>query len=228
MNEIQLSNVPVQTMSSLEIAKLTGKEHRNVMRDIRIMLTELHGVEGVLRFEQSLTNPQNGQVYPVFNLPKRESLILVSGYSIKMRAAIIDRWQELESKNQHYIPKTYSAALQLCADQAKELEEARPAIEFAERHASAKGLHSIRETAKALHFVESEFVNAMLRDKVIYRTADGKLMPYAEYQKDGTFDCIAGSRNGHAFVQTKVTAKGMQKLSNKYSKTLRYCEFDLF
>ena len=34
-------SVVVKSMSSLEIAELTGKEHRNVMSDIRKMLDEL-------------------------------------------------------------------------------------------------------------------------------------------------------------------------------------------
>ena len=86
------TNAPL-TMSSLEIAKLTGKEHYNVMRDIRTMLEGLDF--GDLKFQGSYLSAQKKQM-PCYNLPKRECFILVSGYNIKLRAAIIDRWQELE------------------------------------------------------------------------------------------------------------------------------------
>lgn len=82
------------TMSSLEIAELTGKEHRNVMRDIRKMLESLEN-GNALSFERVYTDSK-GETRPCYHLPKRECLILVSGYDVPLRAKIIDRWMELE------------------------------------------------------------------------------------------------------------------------------------
>lgn len=84
------------TMSTVEIADLTGKRHDNVLRDADKMLEELAD-GGALKFEGSYKTAQGKEVR-CLNLPKRETLILVSGYSVELRARIIDRWQELEAK----------------------------------------------------------------------------------------------------------------------------------
>ncbi len=91
MNALTLN---IQTMSSREIAELTGKRHDNVMVDIRNMFESLK-IQST-EFSGDYKDDK-GRTYPCFNLPKRETLILVSGYSVELRAKIIDRWQELET-----------------------------------------------------------------------------------------------------------------------------------
>lgn len=80
-------------MTSREIAELTGKRHDHVLRDTEKMLAELGETSPQIwgDLDDAYGRPQR-----VAFLPKRETLILVSGYSAAMRARIIDRWQELE------------------------------------------------------------------------------------------------------------------------------------
>ncbi|CAO4145234.1 hypothetical protein GPNCGGLF_LOCUS2095 [Methylorubrum aminovorans] len=94
-------------MSSLEIAERTEKRHDNVMRDIRAMLIELYGEGGLLSFEDTLTNPQNNQEYPIYRLPKRECMILVAGYSIPLRMAVAGR--EAMRRSSDAMPSSTSA-----------------------------------------------------------------------------------------------------------------------
>ena len=83
-----------QTMSSLEIASFTGKDHRHVLADIRKMLDEL----GIATAEFSAVyKADNKQTYECFNLPYRETMILMAGYSLKLRAKIVDEWIELKT-----------------------------------------------------------------------------------------------------------------------------------
>lgn len=88
------SNTTVQTMSSREIAELTGKQHQHVKRDIESMFEQLG--EDASSFGRIYFDSMNRQ-QTEYHLPKRETLILVSGYSVVLRSRIIDRWQELEA-----------------------------------------------------------------------------------------------------------------------------------
>jgi phage antirepressor YoqD-like protein len=84
------------TMSTREIAEITGKAHQHVLRDAEIMLTALElPPEG---YVQNWTHPQNGQTYRQFALPQDLTITLVAGYDAKLRHRIIVRWQELEGR----------------------------------------------------------------------------------------------------------------------------------
>ena len=91
------------TMSSLEIAELTGKQHGHVMRDAKVMLTELHGEGGHSRFGASY-RAGNGKMEPCYELPYDETMVLITGYSIPLRAAVVRRWRELEARQAPSIP----------------------------------------------------------------------------------------------------------------------------
>lgn len=123
MNLVNIENT--LTMTSREIAGLTQKEHRHVVRDIQVMMGELEiDPEG---YAQLWTHPQNGQTYREYALPKDLTLTLISGYSVLVRKRIIDRWQELEEQAKPKLPSNYIEALQALLQSEQEKE--RVAIE---------------------------------------------------------------------------------------------------
>ena len=106
-------------MPSREIAALTNKRHADVMRDIRKTLEALEINESkfasveidMLKFQRIYKDTMNhpnmegseyehrGNTYTEYHLNKELTLTLVSGYNVKLRNAIIKRWQELEDKD---------------------------------------------------------------------------------------------------------------------------------
>ena len=98
-----------RTMTSLQIAEITGKTHSNVMRDIRNILEQLED-RRQFSFELS-SRPQpmpNGGSKEVscYILTKKDCLLLASGYDANLRAKIINRWEELE-ENKREPQKNY-------------------------------------------------------------------------------------------------------------------------
>ena len=88
-----------QIITSLDIARLTGKEHKNVLRDIRNMepaWEKLHQ----LKFEQMQIRenlPNNGyRLRKVYALTKLECLYIATKYDDVSRAKLVLRWEELE------------------------------------------------------------------------------------------------------------------------------------
>ncbi|WP_219017591.1 Rha family transcriptional regulator [Shewanella algae] len=100
-------------MSSREIAELTGKRHDHVCRDIRNMLSQLGLAETSFRSGYFDANNQQRTEY---RLPRRECEILVCGYDVVRRAAVIDRWLELETK-QRQLPNMTPGPLRFTVDQ---------------------------------------------------------------------------------------------------------------
>lgn len=93
MFDLTTTNTDVQIMTSREIAELTGKRHDNVLRDIESIASVLS------ESSKSITyTGYNNKQQREWHLTKRDTLLVISGYNVELRARIIDRWEELERK----------------------------------------------------------------------------------------------------------------------------------
>lgn len=171
-------NVSRHTMSSREIAELTGSSHDNVLKTIRSLV-----VKGVVSSNDTpYVHAQNGQVYREFLLTQRDTLVVVSGYSVELRAKIIDRWQELEAQvGKFQIPATYAEALQAAADQARDNQSLRlvildqePKVAAIKRLAAAGGAICITDTAKQLQLQPSRLFSWLEQHRWIFRRKGSK------------------------------------------------------
>jgi phage antirepressor YoqD-like protein len=168
------------TMSSLEIAELTGKRHPDVLRDIRNMLEPLgHAYEQYC----SKAPSRGGRPITVANLPRRECLILVSGYSVELRARIIDRLEEMDRQEPSVqLPDLANpkVLLAILADYAQDkvhlqdrLNDLTPKAVALERIAEADGTMCVTDAAKVLQVPPKQLFAFLRRHDWIYRRAGG-------------------------------------------------------
>ncbi|MCK3657249.1 antirepressor [Pasteurellaceae bacterium Pebbles2] len=211
------------TMSSREIAELCEKQHAHVLRDIRNMLNELYpnldslDLKGIFVKKDLLTG-----LTDEICLPKRETMILVSGYRIDLRAKIIDRLEELESQQTPtaVIPQSYSEALMLAAKLQAEKERNAPKVAFVDHYVDVGTSKSLREVSKILKMPERAMIDCLIRDKFLFRQS-GNLLPHQTAHSKGYFTVKTGTaEHGHNFTQTRVTGKGMEFIAARYASEL--------
>ena len=190
-----------ETMSSLQIAELTGKQHSNVMRDIRNILEQLeekHKFNFELMFKITKLGNNAERKDPYYLLTKKDCLLLASGYDANLRAKIINRWEELEKEKRFgnfVIPSTFSEALMLAAKQAEEIEEKNkllleqtPKVEFYNAVTGSEDTIDMRTVATVLNMgIGRNKIFEVLRDK---RVLDRKNMPYQKYIDLGYFRTV--------------------------------------
>lgn len=90
------------TMTSREIAEITGKQHKNVLVDCD-KLNENYRVMGLAEISADFYMDQRNRNQREYKLTKMQTLDLMTGYNIELRIKVIRRWEELENnlKNLH-------------------------------------------------------------------------------------------------------------------------------
>ena len=209
-------NASILTMSSREIAEITHKEHKNVLRVIRDLIEQnLVAQIEPLKFEY------RNQWFDYYELNKRDTFV-VARLSPEFTAAVVDRWQALENRQKPtaLIPQSFSEALMLAAQLQAEKERNAPKVAFVDHYVEVGTSKSFRETAKILKIPERALVNRLVEDKYLYRQS-GVLLPYQSAHTKDLFTVKTGTaEHGHNYTQTRVTSKGIEFIASRYASEL--------
>lgn len=222
-----------QTMSSLQIAELTGKNHKEVMRSIRNMEPAWEKING-RRFALVEYKDAKGEKRPCYHLTKTECLYVATKFNDEARAKLVLRWEELETANanQYQVPTSFREALLLAAEQQGQIEEQRKLLlaqgeQIAEKDRAIAELHertsyldqilnskntvTTTQIAQDYGMSASKF-NKLLASLKIQRKVGGQWILYAPHNTMGyvhsdTF-IPENSTTGKVVMVTKWLQKG--------------------
>lgn len=180
----------VATMTSMEIAEITCKEHRNVLRDIRDEEEKLGTEISQLIFEQSEYTNERGRKYECYNLTRDGVLQIGARYDAKIRFTLIQRMNQLEEKanNTLRLPRNYKEALQSLLVEVEKnevlteiVEKQTPKVEYHDTVLKADKLSTASMVAKDLGMSAQAFNKKLHEMKIQYKK--GKTwMFYAEHE----------------------------------------------
>ena len=231
-----------ETMTSLEIAEVTGKRHDSILRDIRNILSQ--GVDAHNFVETSYTDKSNRQ-QKCYTLTKKGCLILASGYDVILREKIINRWEELETKerNQYQVPQSFAEALMLAAKQQEQIEEQQRQLEanskeivelngaIAEMEPKVTYVDMIlasKETVTTTQIAQdygqsAKAFNVLLRNFGVQHKVGGQWVLYAKhlpfgYVQSDTFPIVHKNGTNGTVMHTKWTQKGRLFLYEELKK----------
>ncbi len=162
------------TMSSREVADLTGKQHHHVVRDIKHNLAELN--LDASKFGCIYLDASNRK-QTEYLLPPDLVMTLLTGYSVPLRHRVVTRLHELESVSRHVaIPQSLPEALRFAADLADKngelqrlISDQAPKVAAIKRLAVAGGAICITDAAKQLGVAPSRLFAWLEQRRWIFR-----------------------------------------------------------
>ena len=233
-----------ETMTSLEIAEVTGRNHKDVMRSIREMEDAWVKVNG-RKFALVEYKDAKGEMRPCYSLNKTECLYIATKFNDEARAKLVLRWEELETKerNQYQVPQSFAEALMLAAKQQEQIEEQQRQLEanskeivelngaIAEMEPKVTYVDMIlasKETVTTTQIAQdygqsAKAFNVLLRNFGVQHKVGGQWVLYAKhlpfgYVQSDTFPIVHKNGTNGTVMHTKWTQKGRLFLYEELKK----------
>lgn len=165
-----------QHMTSLEIAQLSGKNHKDVLKAIRNMEPGWVQIAG-RKFALGSYEDINGQSRPCYFLSKTETLYIATKFNDEARARLVLRWEQLEKERlmEMQKPKQRPKEIRLLACDEEVLDEADDILgdELAKLNKYSRNCYTASEIAKVFG-MDGRDLNSFLADQNIIRWARGQ------------------------------------------------------
>ena len=213
---IQTLQINNQTMSSREIADLCEKQHGHVKRDIETMCQQIE--IDASKFGYTYIDASNRRQFE-YMLDKDLTITLVAGYNAQLRYRIVKRWQALEANtNSPVIPQNFADALQLAADQARQLELAKPKISHYDNVVERAGLLNATQVAQKVR-LSAVAMNKVLDELGVYNKAVKRSRVFQQWfidkglgevkQTDQGFSQALFTKRGEAWIIERLISEGV-------------------
>ena len=169
-----------QRMTSLEIAKVTGKMHKDVMKAIRNMEPAWVKVNG-RNFALVDYKDSKGELRPCYSLTKTECLYIATKFNDEARARLVIRWQQLE---QERMMKNCVRHLLVTDEDVMNEAERIVGRTLTSNNQHADGCITTQDIGKVYN-LKARDLNSFLVDKGIQKWRRGQFRLTPEYEGRG-------------------------------------------
>nr|DAL97569.1 MAG TPA: KilAC domain protein [Caudoviricetes sp.] len=214
--------------TSLRVAEVFGKDHKNVIQSIENLAAE----KSAAKFFSEATYNNRGKQYPMYYMNRDGFTLLAMGFTgkkaLQFKISYINAFNSMETqiKTGYVIPGSYAEALKLAASQAEQIEDMKPKALFADAVATSHTSILIGDLAKLIRQngvdIGQNRLFAWLREHgYLIGSGDRRNMPTQRAMDLGLFDIKERTfQNPDGSVRitktTKVTGKGQQYFINKF------------
>ena len=170
-----------QRMTSLTIAQVTGKMHKDVLKAIRNMEPAWLKVNG-RHFELVEYKDSKGELRPCYSLTKTECLYIATKFSDEARARLVKRWYQLE-REQLGVKMEEQKLLVTKREIMLKSDEIRRGL-IAGENADADGCYTVSQLAEMMEITVKELNKRLVAEGVQFRNG-GRYMLTKEYEGRG-------------------------------------------
>ena len=238
MNLVKIENK--NTMTSREVAEITGKEHKNILVDIRDEIKKLEnkGIRAELIFQLGEYLDKNNQKRPQYNLTKEGVLQLAARYDAVVRFRLIEKVTRPKEYSQKELLLMNLEAIERIEELEEEnqiqkqvIAEYKTVKEYVDTILSSEDTMSITQIA-ADYGLSAMVLNGILNENRVIRKVGNQWILYVEHmnkgytksetitvkRKDGTEKVVPNTKwtqKGRLFIHNLLESLGIKANMDK-------------